>query len=163
MIPNFRLGLLSAFLLLWFAAWQRSAGCEYPETRRDLPSSRSCHKRRRIQDRTTRRSGGLMLWKEPDISRVIPVPPGRQKYRYRFSTMSRRPALPPCSLQRLSMMGLSKYLNNPQVTVTVTIQTAAAFYLTGEVTRPGALPLLAEHDCSSGPSPVVAASRNSPD
>jgi polysaccharide export outer membrane protein len=38
--------------------------------------------------------------------------------------------------------GLSKYLNNPQVTVTVTEINSRRVYLTGEVNHPGALPLL---------------------
>jgi polysaccharide export outer membrane protein len=38
--------------------------------------------------------------------------------------------------------GLSKYLNNPQVTVTVTQINSRRVYLTGEVNRAGAISLL---------------------
>jgi polysaccharide export outer membrane protein len=38
--------------------------------------------------------------------------------------------------------GLKKFINNPQVTVTVTEINSRRVYVTGEVTRPGAYPLL---------------------
>jgi len=38
--------------------------------------------------------------------------------------------------------GLKRYINDPQVTVTVTEINSRRIYVTGEVTRPGAFPLL---------------------
>jgi polysaccharide biosynthesis/export protein len=48
----------------------------------------------------------------------------------------------PMQLAGVISDGLKKYINNPQVTVSVTEINSRRVYVTGEVTRPGAFPLL---------------------
>lgn len=81
------------------------------------------------------------VWKEPEISRTIPVrPDGKISL----------PLLNDVQASGLTAMGLaaslreslSKYLNNPQVTVTVTQINSRRIYITGEVNHPGTFPLL---------------------
>jgi polysaccharide export outer membrane protein len=81
------------------------------------------------------------VWKEPDISRTIPVRPDG-KISVPLLNDVQASGLTAMQLAVSLRDGLSKYLNNPQVTVTVTEINSRRIYLTGEVTRPGALPLL---------------------
>jgi polysaccharide biosynthesis/export protein len=81
------------------------------------------------------------VWKEPDISRTIPVRPDG-KISVPLLNDVQASGLTAMQLARSLREGLSKYLNNPQVTVTVTEINSRRVYLTGEVNRPGALPLL---------------------
>jgi polysaccharide biosynthesis/export protein len=80
------------------------------------------------------------VWKEPDISRTIPVRPDGK---ISVPLLNDVPASGLTAMQLAASLrdGLSKYLNNPQVTVTVTEINSRRVYLTGEVSRPGALPL----------------------
>jgi len=81
------------------------------------------------------------VWKEPDISRTIPVRPDG-KISVPLLNDVQASGLTAMQLGASLREGLSKYLNNPQVTVTVTEINSRRVYLTGEVNRPGALPLL---------------------
>jgi len=81
------------------------------------------------------------VWKEPDISRTIPVRPDG-KISVPLLNDVQASGLTAMQLAASLRDGLSKYLNNPQVTVTVTEINSRRVYLTGEVTRAGALPLL---------------------
>jgi polysaccharide export outer membrane protein len=81
------------------------------------------------------------VWKEPDISRTIPVRPDG-KISVPLLNDVQASGLTAMQLAASLREGLSKYLNNPQVTVTVTEINSRRVYLTGEVNRPGALPLL---------------------
>lgn len=81
------------------------------------------------------------VWKEPDISRTIPVRPDG-KISVPLLNDVQASGLTAMQLAASLRDGLSKYLNNPQVTVTVTEINSRRVYLTGEVNRPGALPLL---------------------
>src|ERR1700756_1599405 len=81
------------------------------------------------------------VWKEPEITRTIPVRPDGK---ISLPLLSDVQAAGLTSLELASSIseGLKKYLNNPQVTVTVTEINSRRVYVTGEVGRPGALPLL---------------------
>jgi len=81
------------------------------------------------------------VWKEPDISRTIPVRPDGK---ISLPLLNDVQASGFTALQLAASLreSLSKYLNNPQVTVTVTEINSRRVYLTGEIARPGALPLL---------------------
>jgi len=81
------------------------------------------------------------VWKEPDISRTIPVRPDG-KISVPLLNDVQASGLTAMQLAASLRDGLSKYLTNPQVTVTVTEINSRRVYLTGEVNHPGALPLL---------------------
>jgi polysaccharide export outer membrane protein len=81
------------------------------------------------------------VWKEPDISRTIPVRPDG-KISVPLLNDVQASGLTAMQLAGSLREGLSKYLTSPQVTVTVTEINSRRVYLTGEVNHPGALPLL---------------------
>ena len=81
------------------------------------------------------------VWKEPDISRVIPVRPDG-KISLPLLNDVQASGLTAIQLGNNIHDGLTKFLNNPQVTVTVSEINSRRVYLTGEVLRAGALPLL---------------------
>src|ERR1700682_5105871 len=81
------------------------------------------------------------VWKEPDISRTIPVRPDGK---ISLPLLSDVPAAGLTALQLADSIrdGYKKFINSPQVTVTVTEINSRRVYLRGEVGHPGALPLL---------------------
>ncbi|GAC1662249.1 MAG: hypothetical protein PVS2B2_25380 [Candidatus Acidiferrum sp.] len=81
------------------------------------------------------------VWKEPDISRTIPVRPDG-KISLPLLNDIQASGLTALQLGNSIRDGLTKFLNNPQVTVTVNEINSRRVYLTGEVLRAGALPLL---------------------
>jgi polysaccharide export outer membrane protein len=81
------------------------------------------------------------VWKEPDISRTIPVRPDG-KISLPLLNDVQASGLTAMQLAASLREGLSKFLTSPQVTVTVTEINSRRVYITGEVTRAGALPLL---------------------
>ena len=81
------------------------------------------------------------VWKEPDISRTIPVRPDG-KVSLPLLNDVQAAGLTAMQLAGSLRESLSKYLTSPQVTVTVTEINSRRIYITGEVTHPGALPLL---------------------
>lgn len=81
------------------------------------------------------------VWKEPDISRTIPVRPDG-KISLPLMNDVQAAGLTSLELAASIREGLKKYINNPQVTVTVTEINSRRVYVTGEVVRAGALPLL---------------------
>ena len=81
------------------------------------------------------------VWKEPDISRTIPVrPDGRISLPLLNDIQAA--GLTAMQLSDAIRQGLTKYLTSPQVTVTVSEINSRRVYITGEVTRAGAFPLL---------------------
>jgi len=81
------------------------------------------------------------VWKEPEISRTIPVrPDGKISLPLLHDVQAA--GLTAMELASALRDGLSKFLNNPQVNVTVTQINSRRVYLTGEVNRAGAMPLL---------------------
>jgi polysaccharide export outer membrane protein len=81
------------------------------------------------------------VWKEPEISRTAPVrPDGRISLPLINDVLAA--GLTSTQLAAVIADGLRKYITNPQVTVGVTEINSRRVYVTGEVTRPGAFPLL---------------------
>ena len=81
------------------------------------------------------------VWKEAEISRTSPVrPDGRISLPLINDVQAA--GLTPTQLAAVITDGLKKYITNPQVTVSVSEINSRRVYVTGEVTRPGAFPLL---------------------
>lgn len=81
------------------------------------------------------------VWKEPDISRTIPVRPDG-KISLPLLNDVQAAGLTSMELAGVIREGLTKYITNPQVTVTVSEINSRRVYCTGEVLKPGALSLL---------------------
>ncbi len=81
------------------------------------------------------------VWKEPEITRTIPVRPDG-KVSLPLVNDVQAAGLTAMQLAGVIREGLTKYLTNPQVTVTVTLINSRRVFLTGEVSRTGAIPLL---------------------
>lgn len=81
------------------------------------------------------------VWKEPEITRTIPVRPDG-KISLPLVNDVQAAGLTAMQLAGVIREGLTKFLMSPQVTVTVTAINSRRVYLTGEVSRTGALPLL---------------------
>ncbi len=81
------------------------------------------------------------VWKEPDLSRTIPVRPDG-KISLPLLNDVQAAGLTAMQLAAAIREGLTKYITNPQVTVTVAEINSQRVYVTGEVMRPGAQPLL---------------------
>lgn len=81
------------------------------------------------------------VWKEPDISRTIPVRPDGK---ISLPLLNDVQAAGLTSVQLAGMIrdGLTKYITSPQVTVTIMEINSRRVYCTGEVMKPGAMPLL---------------------
>jgi polysaccharide export outer membrane protein len=81
------------------------------------------------------------VWKEAEVSRVVPVRPDG-KISLPLLNDVQAAGLTPMQLSGVIAGGLKKYMNDPQVTVTVSEINSRRIYVTGEVTRAGAFPLL---------------------
>jgi polysaccharide export outer membrane protein len=81
------------------------------------------------------------VWKEPDISRTVPVRPDG-KISLPLLNDVQAAGVTPAQLGNQITASLKKYVTNPQVTVIVTAINSQRIYVLGEVTRPGAFPLL---------------------
>src|SRR5438876_3497472 len=81
------------------------------------------------------------VWKEPEISRSVPVRPDG-KVSLPLLNDVQAAGLTAMELANVISEGLKKFMNNPQVTVSVSEINSRRVYVTGEVTRPGAFPLL---------------------
>ena len=81
------------------------------------------------------------VWKEPDITRTIPVRPDG-KISLPLLNDVQAAGLTALELGTSIRDALKKYINDPQVTVTVTDINSRRVYVTGEVMHPGALSLL---------------------
>jgi polysaccharide biosynthesis/export protein len=81
------------------------------------------------------------VWKEPEISRTVPVRPDG-KISLPLLNDVQAAGLTPVELTGIITEGLKKYINNPQVTVAITEINSRRIYVTGEVMRAGAFPLL---------------------
>ncbi len=81
------------------------------------------------------------VWKEPDISRTIPVRPDG-KISLPLLNDVQAAGLTAMQLAGSIRDGLTKYLTNPSVTVTITEINSRRVYITGDVMRTGAIPLL---------------------
>ena len=81
------------------------------------------------------------VWKEPEITRSLPVRPDG-KISLPLLNDVQAAGLTAMQLAANIREGLSKFITNPQVTVSVTEINSRRVFVTGEVTRAGALPLL---------------------
>lgn len=81
------------------------------------------------------------VWKEPEISRSVPVRPDG-KISLPLLNDVQAAGLTSMQLAGVIRDGLTKYITSPQVTVIVTEINSRRVYCTGEVSKPGALPLL---------------------
>lgn len=81
------------------------------------------------------------VWKEADISRAIPVRPDG-KISLPLLNDLQAAGLTTMELAASIREGLKKFINNPQVTVTLTEINSRRVYCNGEVLKPGALSLL---------------------
>jgi polysaccharide export outer membrane protein len=81
------------------------------------------------------------VWKENEITRSVPVRPDG-KISLPLLNDVQAAGLTAMELANNIREGLKKFITNPQVTVSVTDINSRRVYVTGEVTRPGAYPLL---------------------
>jgi len=81
------------------------------------------------------------VWKEEQLTRTVPVRPDG-KITLPLLNDVQAAGLTPMELAGVISDQLKKYINNPQVTVSVTEINSRRVYVTGEVTRPGSMPLL---------------------
>lgn len=81
------------------------------------------------------------VWKEPEITRTIPVRPDG-KISLPLLNDVQAAGLTAMQLAGSIREGLTKYLHNPQVTVMVTQINSRRVFVTGEVAKSGAIPLL---------------------
>ena len=83
----------------------------------------------------------ISVWKEPEVSRVVPVRPDG-KISLPLLNDVQAAGLTPAALASQITESLKKYVTNPQVTVIITTINSRRVYLLGEVTRPGAFPMI---------------------
>src|SRR5271163_2725817 len=83
----------------------------------------------------------INVWKEPDISRVVPVRPDG-KITLPLVNDVQAIGLTPLQLASQISTGLTKFMTNPQVTVIVSQINSQRVYVLGQVTRAGAFLLL---------------------
>lgn len=83
----------------------------------------------------------ISVWKEPEVSRVVPVRPDG-KISLPLLNDVQAAGQTPGQLAAQITESLKKFVANPQVTVIVTTINSQRVYIMGEVTRPGAYPLL---------------------
>jgi polysaccharide biosynthesis/export protein len=81
------------------------------------------------------------VWKEPELSRVTPVRPDG-KISMPLLNDVQAAGLTAMQLAGVINVELRKYITNPQVTVSVAEINSRRVYVSGEVTKPGAFPLL---------------------
>jgi polysaccharide export outer membrane protein len=81
------------------------------------------------------------VWKEPDISRIVPVRPDG-KITLPLVNDVQASGLTTTQLAGKIAEGLKKYITSPQVTVGVTEINSRKIFVQGEVAHPGAFPLL---------------------
>ena len=89
------------------------------------------------------------VWKEPDISRTIPVRPDG-KISLPLLNDVQASGLTAMQLSASLRESLAKYLTSPQVTVTVTEINSRRVYITGEVNACGCPASSPEHDRPTG-------------
>ena len=83
----------------------------------------------------------ISVWKEPELTRTVPVRPDG-KISLPLLNDVKAAGQTPTQLAAQLTENLRRYVTNPQVTVIVTAINSQRIYLLGEVTRPGAYPLL---------------------
>ncbi len=84
----------------------------------------------------------VTVWKEPELSQTVVVRPDGN-ISLPLVNEIRASGMTPSQIQTLLTQKLNAFLVSPQVTVTVTDIRSKTVYITGEVGKPGAYPLLA--------------------
>jgi polysaccharide biosynthesis/export protein len=85
----------------------------------------------------------INVWKEPELTRSVPVRPDG-KISLPLLNDVQAAGLTPVKLAEEITTNLKKFVNEPQVTVIVTVINSQRVYILGEVNRAGAYPLLPE-------------------
>jgi len=83
----------------------------------------------------------ISVWKEPELSRVLPVRPDG-KISLPLLRDVQAAGLTPSQLEARITEGLTGFISAPDVTVIVTAINSRRIYIVGEMSRPGAFPLL---------------------
>jgi polysaccharide biosynthesis/export protein len=83
----------------------------------------------------------VSVWKDAELTRVVPVRPDGKISLPLLNDMQAA-GLTPSQLQAQISQGLKKYMTDPIVTVIVNQINSQRVYITGEVTKAGAYPLL---------------------
>jgi polysaccharide biosynthesis/export protein len=83
----------------------------------------------------------ISVWKEPTISNTVPVRPDG-KISLPLINDVQAAGLAPSQLAAEISEKLKKFITDPQVTVIVTAVNSQRVYVLGEVTRPGAFPMI---------------------
>jgi len=102
----------------------------------------------------------INVWKEPEVSASVPVRPDG-KVSLPLLNDIQAAGLTPMQLRSQITEKLKQFLTEPQVTVTVTAVNSRRVYIIGEVSRPGAFPLvpnmtiLQALTSAGGPSPYA--------
>lgn len=146
---HFRLRILLSFLLLlvgliWNAAAQSTDPTSSPKREASgKPTASAVTPTTTTQDYHIGPEDVLKIdvWKEPDITRTIPVRPDG-KISLPLLNDVQAAGLTAMQLAGSIREGLTKYLNKPEVTVTVTQINSRRVFVNGEVVHSGAIPLL---------------------
>src|SRR5579859_7813644 len=83
----------------------------------------------------------ISVWKEPDLSENLPVRPDG-KISMPLLNDVQAAGLTPLQLKDSLTENLKKFIADPRVTVVVTAMNSRRVFVSGEVTHPGAMPLL---------------------
>jgi polysaccharide export outer membrane protein len=83
----------------------------------------------------------IQVWREPDFTRSVVVRPDG-KITMPLVGEIQAAGLTPIGLGKVVTEALTKYLNNPDVNVTVLQVNSKKYYIMGEVNRPGSFPLI---------------------
>jgi len=138
---------LSGMVVL--AAWMLSAGSARPAQTPDGGKGDSGTKQSAIQTPAAveeYKIGAqdvlrIDVWKEAELTRTVPVRPDG-KISLPLLNDVQAAGLTPAELSKVISEGLKKFINSPQVTVTVSEINSRRVYVTGEVAHAGAFPLL---------------------
>lgn len=129
---------LAGFLATWPAKGQDAAKISATATEKTAQGRLAAEGEYKIGPQDVVR---IDVWKEPDISRTIPVRPDG-KISLPLLSDVQAAGLTALQLADAIRDGYKKFINSPQVTVTVTEINSRRVYVNGEVGHPGALPLL---------------------
>lgn len=83
----------------------------------------------------------IQVWREPDFTRSVVVRPDG-KITMPLVGEIQAAGLTPIALGKVVTEALTKYLNNPDVNITVLQVNSKRYYIMGEVNRPGSFPLI---------------------
>jgi len=83
----------------------------------------------------------ISVWKEPDLSETLPVRPDGKISMPLLGDVSAA-GMTPTALGDSITVKLKKFIADPRVTVVVTAMNSRRVFVSGEVTHPGAMPLL---------------------